>query len=114
MGWRTKSLLGHVNDPPSVMAQCWLGLLTSESEGFRNVVLEMLASGVRSVVTTDCADGLAVLPGVRVADAKTANSLAQALFPLLDITDIDAGVEAALTLRRPSLYYARMAGHGTT
>lgn len=63
-------LAGHVTFtgtlplPSSVMARCDIGLLTSDMEGFPNVVLEMLASGINQVVTTDCAGGLRSLPGV--------------------------------------------------
>jgi glycosyltransferase involved in cell wall biosynthesis len=70
--------MGHTKSPASVMARCEVGLLTSEVEGFPNVVLEMLASGVRGVVTTDCAGGLQSIPRVSVVDSAP-QSLAAAV-----------------------------------
>lgn len=52
--------------PCSIMSHCDLGLVTSDVEGFPNVVLEMLASGVSRIISTDCAGGLDKVPGVSV------------------------------------------------
>lgn len=70
---------GRIERPTDIMATADLGLMTSDVEGFPNVILEMLASGVRRVVTTDCAGGLAAIPGVTVAPSVEPGALAEAL-----------------------------------
>lgn len=77
------TFVGFTPRPASVMARCDVGLLTSEIEGFPNVVLEMLAAGVRGVATTDCAGGLAQLAHVSVAPSMDPGVLAQTLVDLL-------------------------------
>ncbi len=72
------TLVGQQANPISTMVCCDLGLLTSDMEGFPNVILEMLAAGVQTVVTTDCAGGLREIPGV-VAVEPDATTLAAAL-----------------------------------
>ncbi len=59
---------GHHRNPAGIMSQCDYGLLTSDTEGFPNVILEMLASGVRGVVTTDCAGDLEQIPATVVVE----------------------------------------------
>lgn len=67
---------GKVENPCVLMASCDVGLVTSEIEGFPNVVLEMLASGIPKIVTTDCAGGLSDIPGVHVVTDGDAAALA--------------------------------------
>jgi glycosyltransferase involved in cell wall biosynthesis len=73
------TLCGQLDNPWPVMAGCGLGLITSDVEGFPNVMLEMLACGVRRVVTTNCAGDLALVPGVQVVASGSAEDLATAL-----------------------------------
>lgn len=70
------TLTGYHSDPPAVLKRCQLGLVTSDIEGFPNVILEMLASGVKGVVTTNCAGGLNDIPGVFVSNSAEPNDLA--------------------------------------
>jgi glycosyltransferase involved in cell wall biosynthesis len=53
---------GHQDNPAVWMASAHLGLVTSDVEGFPNVILEMLGSGVPAIVTTDCAGELDQMP----------------------------------------------------
>jgi glycosyltransferase involved in cell wall biosynthesis len=75
--------LGRQSNPHAIMRACSFGLLTSSREGFPNVVLEMMAAGVRAVVMTPCAGDLDTLKGVTVtADfepAGVAEALVQAI-----------------------------------
>lgn len=73
------TLTGHLPNPVATMTNCQIGLLTSNKEGFPNVVLEMLTSGMRAVVTTDCAGGLTELKGVHVSLDMTASELASTI-----------------------------------
>ncbi|WP_447754594.1 glycosyltransferase [Sphingopyxis fribergensis] len=104
------TMLGYVENPAAIMAHAELGVLTSDTEGFPNVVLEMLASGVRAVATTDCAEGLAKLPGIRVAQDKTPESLADILELLLCLDEADPLIEESLRSRNPARYYSRISG----
>lgn len=80
LGLQTKVIFtGQVANPCAVMASCDVGLVTSQLEGFPNVVLEMLASGISKVVSTDCAGGLSDIPGVHVVSASGAAALASSI-----------------------------------
>lgn len=73
------TLTGFVANPTGIMAACDIGFLSSDLEGFPNVVLEMMASGIHRVVATDCADALAAVPAVRVVPRQDAAAAARAL-----------------------------------
>lgn len=99
------TLAGHCPSPSGIMARCDYGLLTSDTEGFPNVILEMFASGVQRVVTTDCAGGLAEIPGVCVVPLNNAAMLASAL--LMDYRRL-ADVHGYLALRRCRSFLCRV------
>lgn len=71
--------LGECPNPYAVMHACQYGLVTSRREGFPNVVLEMMACGVRKIVITPCAGDLDQLPGVTVTQTFEAEEIAKAL-----------------------------------
>jgi glycosyltransferase involved in cell wall biosynthesis len=100
---------GQMAEPWAVMARCRAGFVTSQVEGFPNVVLEMLAAGVAGVVTTDCAGGLGEIPGVTVvpdaAPAQLAAAMAAALANSAAATP-PAGLEACLRERTPAAFLA--------
>ncbi|WP_288012588.1 glycosyltransferase [Diaphorobacter sp.] len=70
-------MTGYKPFPGEIFHFCDVGLLTSKIEGFPNVILEMLAAGVKYVVATDCAGGLRSIPNVLVSDERNAAKLAQ-------------------------------------
>lgn len=70
---------GNVTNPYAYMHQCNLGVIASITEGFPNVLIEMMAAGVRNVITTPCAGDLDLLPGVEVLQDHTIESLADSL-----------------------------------
>jgi glycosyltransferase involved in cell wall biosynthesis len=74
---------GFVDHPYNVMRTCRAGLITSDLEGFPNVILEMLSSGIIGVASTDCAGELDRMPGLVVAREKTPQCLALALDKIL-------------------------------
>ena len=82
--------LGERPNPYPVMAACDYGLVTSANEGFPNVVLEMMACGMRGIVVTPCAGDLDALPGVAVTDTHQAAEIAGALQAMLS-SRVDRG-----------------------
>lgn len=80
---RHVTLTGYHSAPAALMQHCHVGLMTSDIEGFPNVILEMLAAGVSAVITTDCAGDLNEIPGVYIARSSTPAALAETLIPLL-------------------------------
>lgn len=71
------TMAGYHPAPAALMQHCQVGLMTSDVEGFPNVILEMLAAGVPRIVTTDCAGGLYEIPSVSITRLHAAESLAQ-------------------------------------
>lgn len=99
---------GHLDRPADVLETCAVGLVTSDVEGFPNVILEMLAAGVGSVVTTDCAGDLRGLPGVVVTEDPGAETLAEALRAGFERPRVDAEVAELLRSRAPGAFVQRM------
>ncbi|MFB2773869.1 glycosyltransferase [Shewanella xiamenensis] len=58
--------VGSVTNPYIYMANSDLGVLSSIKEGFPNVLIEMMASGIKNIITTQCAGDLNELPKVTV------------------------------------------------
>jgi len=58
--------LGNIKDPYQYMKGADLGIVSSISEGFPNVLLEMMASGIKNLVVTPCTGGLNQLPKLTV------------------------------------------------
>lgn len=108
-------LLGNRPNPYPVFAACSLGLVTSDVEGFPNVLLEMMACGVKHVVTTPCAGDLASLRGVVVAASFEPEVLAEALHGAMrEGGDMRADYEVALRARGLDAFLNRMLGETET
>jgi hypothetical protein len=61
------------------MSRCQYGLITSDNEGFPNVVLEMMASRMKKIVMTPCAGDIDELTGVTVTKSFSSSELAESL-----------------------------------
>ena len=77
------SFVGIIDRPKELFDLSTLGLITSDIEGFPNVVLEMLASKIHAVVSTDCAGGLSGLPDVFVTKVNEAETLSERIVDVL-------------------------------
>lgn len=73
------SLPGHVQSPYGRFARSDVGVVSSVKEGFPNVLLEMMASGVKRVVCTPCASGIDSIPGIYMCRGHSADAIAEAL-----------------------------------
>jgi glycosyltransferase involved in cell wall biosynthesis len=102
---------GHLENPCLAMAGHGIGLVTSATEGFPNVVLEMLASGVRRVITTDCAGGLAEIPGVVVLPSNSPRAFAEAIVAQRGAARPE-GLQSFLDSRSPALFFLKIAAAG--
>jgi glycosyltransferase involved in cell wall biosynthesis len=71
--------LGFRSNPYPVMAACQYGLVTSSQEGFPNVVLDMMACGMRTIIMTPCAGDLDRLHGVTITRTHDVQDVADSL-----------------------------------
>jgi glycosyltransferase involved in cell wall biosynthesis len=70
---------GNVQNPYSYMAQADLGVISSNKEGFPNVLIEMMASGTNNIITTPCAGDLDTLPHIHLLAGHSIDEMANAL-----------------------------------
>jgi glycosyltransferase involved in cell wall biosynthesis len=94
--------LGFESNPYKIMRACHLGLVSSDQEGFPNVILEMMAAGVRKIITTPCAGDLSGLLGVSVTDDFSAGALSAAIVEAIrDRADERTNYSSVLRARTP-------------
>lgn len=101
---------GQRDNPFPLFRAAKAGLLTSKSEGFPNVILEMMACGVPGIVTTPCTGDLHLLPGIEVAGEFGAAELASALMRVIEAGDRFSLYGKTLTLRSPRAFVDRLLG----
>ncbi len=71
---RTSNLLeeirfvGNVKNPYKYMANADLGIISSFSEGFPNVLIEMMVSGTKDIIITPCTGDLELIPDITVLE----------------------------------------------
>ncbi|MCB1661713.1 MAG: glycosyltransferase [Pseudomonadales bacterium] len=71
--------VGKSNNPFMYMKGADIGIVSSFSEGFPNVIIEMMAAKVKNIITTPCAGDLNLLPSVMVTSDFKVESMFKAL-----------------------------------
>ncbi|RUO74523.1 glycosyltransferase [Pseudidiomarina sediminum] len=79
---------GKIEDPTIVFMQCRIGVIPSKREGFPNVLLEMIASGVNRILSTPCTDAVRRIPGLTVSEDASVESLRESLQQVI-LSDAD-------------------------
>lgn len=103
-------LTGFLQQPFAIMRACDAGLITSDVEGFPNVILEMLCSGIAGIASTDCAGGLDEIPGVRLSQEKSPAALADTLASVLGNPEATSATGRFLEARHPMTFLDQLAG----
>ncbi|WP_235040394.1 glycosyltransferase [Vreelandella profundi] len=75
---------GRVENPFFYYQGATMGIVSSIKEGFPNVLIEMMASGVGSLVTTPCTDGVYSLPNIEVAGGVDEDSIFHSINSVLN------------------------------
>ncbi len=75
---------GSVSNPYAYFAQADLGVLCSRIEGFPNVLLEMMASGTKQIISTPCTPAVRDLPDVAILNEATAQNLVALIARVMD------------------------------
>ncbi|EIL91145.1 glycosyltransferase [Rhodanobacter spathiphylli B39] len=68
---------GHSKSPLHEMSGASMGVVSSRSEGFPNVILEMMYAGVADIVSTPCTESISKIEGVHVAEDLSVEALAE-------------------------------------
>lgn len=74
---------GKILNPLSLFAISDIGVISSEIEGFPNVLLEMMASGTKKIVSTPCSPGVMKLPNIYLTKSCSVKDI---LFTLNNLT----------------------------
>lgn len=70
---------GKVSNPIKWFNKADIGVISSEIEGFPNVLIEMMASGTKQVITTPCTDGVNNIPYIAVTESCSREAIQKSL-----------------------------------
>ena len=70
---------GRIDNPIQWFSKADIGIISSEIEGFPNVLIEMMAAGIKQVITTPCTDGVNNIPHILITEACSVESIANSL-----------------------------------
>lgn len=70
---------GKISNPIQWFNNADIGIICSEIEGFPNVLIEMMASGTKQVITTPCTDGVNHIPYITVAKSCSLQAIEDSL-----------------------------------
>jgi glycosyltransferase involved in cell wall biosynthesis len=104
------NLLGQRDNPFPLFRASRAGLLTSATEGFPNVLLEMMACRTPGIVTTPCAGDLDLLSGLEISAGFGALEIADALLKVIHGGDRSALYGETLSERSPGRFADMLLG----
>ena len=70
---------GKIGNPIKWFNRADIGVISSEIEGFPNVLIEMMASGTKQVITTPCTDGVNHIPYITVTESCSQGAIQKSL-----------------------------------
>lgn len=59
---------GNIKNPAAYFSIADIGIVSSTIEGFPNVILEMMISGTKNIVSTPCTPAIRELPNILISD----------------------------------------------
>lgn len=74
---------GKISNPIQWFAKADIGIISSEIEGFPNVLIEMMASGTQQIITTPCTDGVNHIPHIIITESCSVQAIEAALVTYL-------------------------------
>ena len=72
-------LVGKVDNPFIYFKYAQIGIVSSKVEGFPNVLLEMMASGTKNIISTPCTDGIKSIPNITISEDCSQESISKLL-----------------------------------
>lgn len=70
---------GNVRNPSAYFAIADVGIISSTVEGFPNVILEMMISGTKRIVSTPCTPAIYDLPNILISNSCSENDILEVL-----------------------------------
>ena len=70
---------GKIRNPIKWFSKADVGIISSEIEGFPNVLIEMMASGTKQIITTPCTDGVNDIPYITIAESCSVKDIKNSL-----------------------------------
>lgn len=70
---------GKIENPFEWFAKSKIGVISSEVEGFPNVLIEMMASGIQNVISTPCSDGVYEIPNIIITEKCSTKNIFDAI-----------------------------------
>ncbi|HCE2681115.1 MULTISPECIES: glycosyltransferase [unclassified Vibrio] len=74
------TFVGNVSNPYKYMKDAELGIISSFSEGFPNVLIEMMASGTKDIIITPCTGDLEKIPNITIAKDFSVEEMTSSIF----------------------------------
>lgn len=73
---------GNIKYPAQYFAIADIGIISSEVEGFPNVILEMMFAGTKKIISTPCTPAICELPSIEITDGFSEKDLYNSLFKI--------------------------------
>ncbi|MEZ8991465.1 glycosyltransferase [Vibrio breoganii] len=101
--------VGNVSNPYKFMKGADLGVISSFSEGFPNVLIEMMAAGTKDIIITPCTGDLELIPAITITTGFGVEEMAKIISEKFS-TPVDNSItyESYSTSRDIASYWSRI------